>query len=781
MDNKKNISKLEKLFQDSAFFRAIVVSILFMIISFMMIMVLSGNALSNSHKTASMSMTEDSFFLISIPVIFIGIISWSLLGDDIKKGKIESEILKGSSKKRIFLSKVIALTLFSGFVTMLLTLLPVLVVALLYGWGDIVNKSDIVIRVLLMFFPYLRIAAFFGLIVLAFKNLFVTLFTSIAEIVVFGILLSPLTRNSYITGYENVMQLFAKSNWTSYEFSNKDGFIEIVGSSFSVSTPLVLKTISISLLVVLLYFAISFWWFKKVDRARLLYRILFIVSIAAGYLIVFIVNWNIHHTLNYAEEFDNAFNQLKEHYVLAEEKRIDWDRIYDKYYPEFKMASRKSDEAGVYKLWMQFCDEFKDGHVFFNQKTIEKENRNICATFGNDYGLSLIKLDSGDFVAFNVEGCPNCYSILDEEQPYSCSKEFLSKDSFVNRLNLYNSGVRNGTVITKWDGIDIEELCQRPDVFMQRFADKTNREYYTPVYAAGYGGEIITITFINDNGLEEQVSVSRLGAYASRLKNSLDRLDAGYDTDNISWVDLDRQTVLFRLSAMNNDSQAVSEEIENFEVKNFDDVSLMNNMKLDLMIDDVRKQIEEYKKNGKKNIIIDLRGNLGGNLIVSLELAALFAPVGNMDLCYSAKINKMTACYERGSDGRYEKYDLISRPGKDIWHDGNIILLVNNETMSAGDIFTYLMAKFPNVTIMGITRTNSSSQATDTIMIDCGSIKYAAIPLLNNDGTALIDTDYRQIGNVPIDVLIPTDEVMIKAIFDEGKDYVLGYAIDYLA
>ena len=742
-------------------------------------MVLSVDTVSESGKTASIFMTEDSFFLISIPIVFIGVFLWTLLGDDIKKEKIENLFLKGRSKSSIFLSKVVPLALLSGTLAMFLSLIPVLLASMLNGWGDIVDKSNLIFRLLLTAFPYLRLAGFSCLIILIFKNLFIIIFTTSAEIVVFGIWLSPVFQNSYIFGYTNALQLFARSYWISHEFSNQDGFVEVIGSSFPLSITLVIKTICISIFVVLVYMFICYYCFRKENQVSLFRRISYLLPIGIAYILFLVVKWNNLNTVSYSEEFDKAFNQLREHYVLSEEKRIDWDGLYNSYYPKFKDADRRSDDAENYKLWLQFCDEFNDGHVFFNQSILEKEDKNICSTFGNDYGLSLIKLASGEYVAFNVEGYPGCYSVYDEEPPYSCAADFLEDNLAENRLTLYNAGIHNGTVITKWDGIDIGEHCQFPNIFLQRFADKTNRTYYMPVYAAGYGGDVVTITFINDDGLEEQVSVNRLGAYACRLTNSLDRLDKGYDIENISWAELDERTVLLRLSAMNNTKNTNSEEIENFEVNTFDDISMLNSMKLGLMIEDVKSQVEEYEKMGKKNIIIDLRGNLGGDPIMSLELASLFAPIGNLDVCYSARINKSTACYERGTDGKYEKYDLITRSGKDLWHDGKIVILVNNETMSAGDIIAYLMAKFPNVTIMGITRTNSSSQATDTISIAGGSISYSAIPLLSSDGTALIDADYRQIGNVPIDVIIPTDETLIKAVFDEGRDYVLECAVEF--
>ena len=40
------------------------------------------------------------------------------------------------------------------------------------------------------------------------------------------------------------------------------------------------------------------------------------------------------------KDFEKAFNVMKEHYILADEKGIDWDELYAKYKPLFKEVDR---------------------------------------------------------------------------------------------------------------------------------------------------------------------------------------------------------------------------------------------------------------------------------------------------------------------------------------------------------------------------------------------------------------------------------------------------------
>ena len=116
--------------------------------------------------------------------------------------------------------------------------------------------------------------------------------------------------------------------------------------------------------------------------------------------------------------------------------------------------------------------------------------------------------------------------------------------------------------------------------------------------------------------------------------------------------------------------------------------------------------------------------------------------------------------------------------GEDLWHDGQIILLVNAETVSAGDDMTYMMGDFPNVTVMGFTSSNSSCQAVTGIGMEAGEINFSAVPNLLPNGEIAIDTYTDHVGRTPFDEKIPMTQDAITAIFDRGEDYVLQYAAD---
>ena len=56
----------------------------------------------------------------------------------------------------------------------------------------------------------------------------------------------------------------------------------------------------------------------------------------------------------------------------------------------------------------------------------------MCESYGNDYGLSLVRLSTGEYAAVNVEGCGMSYSINDKddigEAEFSMVKNFFKTE-----------------------------------------------------------------------------------------------------------------------------------------------------------------------------------------------------------------------------------------------------------------------------------------------------------------------------------------------------------------
>lgn len=79
-------------------------------------------------------------------------------------------------------------------------------------------------------------------------------------------------------------------------------------------------------------------------------------------------------------------------------------------------------------------------------------------------------------------------------------------------------GIHNGTTIVAWDNKEINEAISCVECIMPplRFPVKENEDVFRPIFLAGKGGDIIDITFIDDDGNEKTVSVHKMDSYEKR-------------------------------------------------------------------------------------------------------------------------------------------------------------------------------------------------------------------------------------------------------------------------
>lgn len=437
---------------------------------------------------------------------------------------------------------------------------------------------------------------------------------------------------------------------------------------------------------------------------------------------------------DYVQDFKNGFAEMKTHYALTEHKGIDWDVLYERYLPQFEEADKNHDEIADCLAWNAFAMEFHDGHVAYspNNENVEKQaSEQIC---GNDYGLSLMTLTNGQTVAVNVE-----------------------KDSTIAK-----AGIHNGTVITAWDGMPIEKAAAQSKetaAKLQNYASKENEAFYSTLAVAGAGGERVTICYVDDSGVEQTITADRIGTYADRWKESMEILNKGVEISNLEWENIDDKTALMRMRFMSYDAKENFSEMEK----------------------EIREKLLALKEAGVTNLIFDLRSNGGGSGSYVEHIIKLIAPEGEHVYACDGVFDVGNLQYKKGAkSGIWEVGECETYQGEALWSHGNIIILVNAQTVSAGDHFTQLASAFPNVTVMGLTHSNCSAQGISSVQFDYGYLSYSAVLLLKEDGTVFVDTDYNRESTVPLDIQIPFDEKAVKMMFDDGEDYVLWYAMEYL-
>jgi carboxyl-terminal processing protease len=438
---------------------------------------------------------------------------------------------------------------------------------------------------------------------------------------------------------------------------------------------------------------------------------------------------------NYVKDFEQGFTAMKEHYVLAEHKGIDWDALYEKYLPQFKAANQAHDAVANYQAWESFCMEFHDGHVIYSITDEDVINQAEEQQFGNDYGLALMALDDGRTVAVNVE-----------------------PDSVISA-----AGIQNGTVITAWNGESIEDVEDELTITLSSFPDRDNEFFYRALLVAGVGEDSVTISYLDASGNEQSVEAPKLGTYYSRLEATLDILDQGLEAGHMTWTSLNEDTVCLRMKEMSYDSISSASG----------DHSAMQA--------EMREKLLELKQDGVTNLIIDLRSNCGGSGDMVKAIAELFAPEGEHYYATDAAWDAEKGAYAVDAEtGKYIKGEDVYFQGENLWEGRNIILLVNAGSVSAADHMTKVMSEFDNVTVIGFTEPNGSAQGISCVSLESGMLSFSSNVLLDENGDIFIDSGVDRQSGDDIDIKIPFAEAAVKALFDDGEDYVMEWTLDYL-
>lgn len=452
------------------------------------------------------------------------------------------------------------------------------------------------------------------------------------------------------------------------------------------------------------------------------------------------------HAVHYLDDFEKGFTDMQRHYVLAEHKGIDWDALYAKYQPQFAEID-KSQDAGVnYLAWAAFCGEFYDGHVNFMPSDGDAAEKSARAALGNDYGLVIMRCTDGSFAAVNAD-------------------ESLQK-----------YGIANGTVITAWNGKSPDDVQKSSPMYgaavltispekraeLGGEPDADNNIFWSASLAAGIGGETVSVQYLDENGDRQTAELPKIGDYADRLFAAVRTIQQGVNIGNLQWQRLDDTTVCLRIKGMFYDTKSYQSSADDANAE---------------MVGEIRQTLMQYRESGVRDLVIDLRSNSGGSGSLVRDLVSVLAPEGEYFYTANGLWDDEHHTWATDEKGRYMAERVFTVRGEQLLGDGHITVLVNSESVSAADHMVHLMRGMEHVTVMGFTEPNGSGQATGGTVLESGTLIFSNCVMLDENGEIYVDsgTDH-QSGN-GLDVQIPFDQAAIRALFDEGKDYVLEWAM----
>ena len=440
--------------------------------------------------------------------------------------------------------------------------------------------------------------------------------------------------------------------------------------------------------------------------------------------------------MNYVDSMESTIDELEHYYILRGHKEIDFDALRDKYIPLALEAQENNDEVAFAQAVTELAYEFHDGHLYCMVNDDDLSTLLTEKLSGNDYGFSMARLDDGSVIVI----------LLDEE-------------SQAQSLGLYN-----GAVITKWDGISIDTAvssveCVPPSVSFYDYPTLENEERARAMYLAGRGGDEVSVSFIDENGVEQTIKVRSIGSYSSRLMTATKPLTTRYQEE-------------FAYSTMLNDNTGYL-YIPRERYSTYSDIYAALADDYPKIKDLVISKIDVLQNQGMEKLIIDIRGNGGG-------YDAIYEQIVSMLTVDDIVRYGGTYSYEEGFAINYDVEYRIEADGRYV--DIPVVVLVNAGCVSSGDLLAYNLSLCPNVTMMGMTTTCGSAQTIGGVcMLSGGKIEihYPMYPILNPDGSICVDAGPERKNPLDIDERIPFDMTAVEEIYYSDNDYELEYVLDY--
>ncbi|MGN1110892.1 MAG: S41 family peptidase, partial [Oscillospiraceae bacterium] len=429
--------------------------------------------------------------------------------------------------------------------------------------------------------------------------------------------------------------------------------------------------------------------------------------------------------------------------------------------PEIEKAEKNHDLEAYYIAIQKYINYFHDGHIWIEPNTSEGAQAMAAAKSrlaGNDYGFSLFTLSTGETIAVLVEdGC-----------------------------EAMNSGITNGTVITKWNGVPIDKaIAEAEYVLIENEPVLANTKLMMPLYFAGMGGDSVEVSFKDDSGVEKTVSIKSIGNYKKRLNYAEECLFNGLHLptqEEIMQMSEEELTALM---------SKIKSETENFRSGMITEdcgYLVINSEVLDVFKDTfaeikgsypevtemVDEKLEEMKAQGMKKLVIDTRSNGGGYTIIIDAVVTLFT---------DKEIPMGTDMYIPYTGGEAKEISSSVIPANGKWVDLPVVVLTNMGCGSSGDGLVYALSQCPNVKTAGISDTEGIYQSIGAICyLSDGdfSVRYPMYPTVGDDGNPFIDPGADRKSRFSVDERIPITREAALEIFsfeDNGKDYELEYAI----
>ncbi len=446
-----------------------------------------------------------------------------------------------------------------------------------------------------------------------------------------------------------------------------------------------------------------------------------------------------YSTLSWTKAFEKMHKTFSKEYAFTDWKKIDWESKRKKYLPQIEEAEKNNDINSYIVALREYTISVPDGHVF-----IEGDFSYFMKHYnGGTFGLFIAKLDDGRYIAF-----------------------YIDKDGAAAK-----SGIKPGAEILKWDGLPIEEAVKKTST-LWRFDDtgtsKTSLKLLLKyiLLARGPVNEKKSITYKNPGDTNKKTFV--LSSQKVDMKNNkfypfIKPNIINDETKELTYkilpsgVGYIKINILIPLKAFGRKKEFNKEQYQKLLQEAF--------------YSKMEDAINLFNKHNVPGVIIDVRGNGGGDEYLTAKLCGYFynkASFYEYETYYKPETGNFPICNEIWIKPQHVKYT------------GNVIALVNLVTYSAAEGIPMAVKKLKKGNVVGFYGTNGAEGMTGGIirMPDNFTINFPVGQSLNINKDIQIESRNGK-GGVNPTLRVPlTLENVLKV--GKGEDVELKYAESFI-
>jgi carboxyl-terminal processing protease len=420
------------------------------------------------------------------------------------------------------------------------------------------------------------------------------------------------------------------------------------------------------------------------------------------------------------QAFDDLIRALAAEYPFTEWKGIDWPALRAEFAPRIARAERANDRAAYYRALRELAWRIPDGHV----DLVGNDDGLREAAVGGGFGLGLARLDDGRVVVSHVAAAGPAA----------------------------RAGVHPGDEVQSWNGRPIlDALAETPVIWSEappataegRLLLQRRFLVRAPV------GTRATLR-ARSRGSEAVVEYGLAAAPEPEAPPALDPARELLFGCGVDWKVLPGGIGYIRIEHELPSLRCVAPEAV------------------------VRSALVELGRRGATGVVLDVRGNFGGEDATVPRLVSFFVP--------APRVYERVGMLDRTGGGFAPRGEPLRVVPAEPRFAGRMAVLVDEETFSSGEGIPMVLRGLPGVAVVGLHGTHGSfaiNQKEVRLPADL-SLRFPQARSLDDQGRIQVDGDARGIGGIVPDVRVPMDEGTLEAL-NAGRDVVLERALRLLA